>query len=117
MGNAFEIFAWLFALVLSVTVHEAAHGWVAWRRGDPTAMMLGRVTLNPVKHVDPVGSIILPAILIFLHAPVFGWAKPVPVRERLLKKPRLDFLLVSAAGVSANLCLALLAGGVLRVIM
>ncbi len=96
-------------LLFAVTVHEVAHGWVARRLGDPTAMMLGRLTLNPIKHIDPLGTLLIPALLLIMHAPfLFGWAKPVPVTWQNLRNPRRDMALVAAAGPGANLVMALL---------
>ena len=97
-----------FALpaVFAITLHEVAHGLVARRLGDRTAEMLGRLTLNPLKHVDPVGTIVVPLVLLLLHAPPFGWAKPVPVATRNLKHPRRDMVLVAVAGPAANLLMA-----------
>jgi Zn-dependent protease len=89
-------------VIFAITVHEVAHGWVANRLGDPTARMLGRLTLNPLKHIDPVGTVILPAILLSLGGFVFGWAKPVPVDWRNLRHPKRDMALVAAAGPTAN---------------
>jgi len=98
-------------LLFAVTIHEVAHGWVAWRLGDPTAKWAGRLTLNPIKHLDPMGSLILPLMLVLLRSPiVFGYAKPVPVNFRNLKRHPRDTVLVSLAGVSANLLCALLCG-------
>jgi Zn-dependent protease len=96
-------------LLFAVTVHEVAHGWVARRLGDPTAMMLGRLTLNPIKHIDPLGTLLIPALLLIMHAPfLFGWAKPVPVTWQNLRNPKRDMALVAAAGPGANLAMALL---------
>ena len=96
-------------LLFAVTVHEVAHGWVARRLGDPTAMMLGRLTLNPIKHIDPLGTLLIPALLLVMHAPfLFGWAKPVPVTWQNLHNPKRDMALVAAAGPGANLAMALL---------
>ncbi len=93
-------------VLFAITVHEAAHGWMARRLGDATAMMLGRVTLNPLKHVDPIGTILVPVIFFsFLHF-LFGWAKPVPVNWRNLRNPRRDMVLVALAGPGANLIMA-----------
>ncbi|MGE5663027.1 MAG: site-2 protease family protein [Deltaproteobacteria bacterium] len=104
-------------LLLAITFHEAAHGYVAERKGDPTARMLGRVTLNPLAHVDPVGTILLPAILILTNSPfLFGWAKPVPVNFRLLRNQKTDPVHVAAAGVVTNMILALASGLVLQAI-
>ena len=94
-------------LLFSVIVHEVAHGFVAYIRGDDTAKVMGRLTLNPIYHIDIIGTIILPLLLILAGAPVFGWAKPVPVNIYKLKNPKIDALFVSAAGVTANFLLAL----------
>ncbi len=97
--------------ILAITLHEAAHGFVALRFGDKTAWQLGRVTLNPFKHVDPFGTILMPGLLIFLHAPfLFGYAKPVPVNFRALNNPRRDMVWVAAAGPATNVFMALAAG-------
>ncbi|HEY9073145.1 MAG TPA: site-2 protease family protein [Desulfobaccales bacterium] len=94
-------------LLFSVIVHEVAHGYVALRNGDPTARMLGRITLNPIPHIDPVGTILLPAILLLSHAGIlFGWAKPVPVNPRNFRNYRWGEITVSAAGPLSNLALA-----------
>ena len=96
-----------FALLFAITVHEAAHGWAANKMGDPTAYSLGRVTLNPIAHIDPIGTIIFPIILIVMRAPIlFGWAKPVPVNPLNLRNPRRDNLWISAAGPASNLTVA-----------
>ena len=98
---------WVLPVLFAITLHEAAHGWVAWRLGDPTAKMLGRVSFNPLKHVDMFGTVLLPASLVFLGSPfLFGWAKPVPVDMRQLHHPRRDMALVAAAGPVTNLFLA-----------
>lgn len=99
---------WVVPVLLAVTLHEAAHALAARRLGDDTAAELGRVTLNPFKHVDPLGTILIPALLIVTRAPVlFGWAKPVPVRFGRLRRPRRDGIVVAAAGPAANLIIAL----------
>jgi Zn-dependent protease len=103
----FEIIAFLFA----ISVHESAHAWMANRCGDPTARMLGRITLNPIKHIDPVGTILLPAIAMISHFPMIGWAKPTPVDPRHFKNPVRDDILTSLAGPASNLLVA--AGSVL----
>ena len=90
-------------IIFAITVHEVAHGWVASKLGDPTAKLAGRLTLNPVRHIDPVGTIAVPLIMIALTPFAFGWAKPVPVDWRNLKQPRRDMALVAAAGPGANL--------------
>ena len=104
-------------LILAITFHEAAHGWVAYKKGDPTAKMLGRVTLNPFPHIDPFGTIILPAMMILMGSGMlFGWAKPVPVNFRLLRDQKRDPIYVAAAGVVANLGLAAISGLILRIL-
>src|SRR3954469_20455534 len=100
---------WVVPVVLAITLHEAAHGYVARIFGDQTAWMLGRVTLNPLKHVDPVGTVLLPGVLLLLKAPfLFGWAKPVPVNFGNLRHPKRDMLWVAAAGPGANFAMAVL---------
>ena len=96
-------------LLLSLTVHEAAHAFTADRLGDPTARLLGRVSLNPAVHVDPIGTILFPLIALATRLPVIGWAKPVPVNGRNLRHFRRDFMLIAAAGPASNLGLAVLA--------
>ena len=107
---------WALPVLFAVTLHEVAHGYVARALGDDTAARLGRLTLNPFKHVDPVGTVIVP--LIFLLMPgnfLFGWAKPVPVSARNLRHPRRDMAIVAAAGPLSNLVMALLWGVLLKV--
>ncbi len=99
---------WALPVLFAITVHEVAHGWVARLLGDPTAMMLGRLTLNPAKHLDPIGTVVVPIVLLVMHMPMFGWAKPVPVTWENLKRPKRDMALVAAAGPGANLVMALL---------
>ncbi len=96
----------LFVLLFAITVHEAAHGWAAWKLGDPTAYAMGRVSLNPAAHIDLFGTIILPVLLVILHAPAFGWAKPVPVNPVNLRNPRRDNMWISLAGPASNLSVA-----------
>ena len=110
----FFLFTSLAVLLFSLTVHEAAHAWTAQRLGDPTAHMLGRVSLNPAVHVDPLGTIVLPLISMVTGAPLLGWAKPVPVDFRYLKNPRRDFMVIASAGPLSNLALAVVAAAVLR---
>lgn len=98
---------WVLPVVLAITMHEAAHGWVAWKLGDDTAKLLGRVTFNPLVHIDRFGTVILPAILIMAGGILFGWAKPVPVNFDRLGQPRRDMILVAAAGPAINIGLAL----------
>ncbi len=96
------------SLIVAIVFHEVAHGWVANMLGDPTAKDLKRLSLNPLRHVDPVGTVILPGILAMTGAPVFGWAKPVPVNFRRLYNPRRDMMVVAAAGPGTNIVLALI---------
>ena len=103
-------------LLFSIIVHEVAHGFVAYKRGDSTAKSLGRLTLNPIPHIDILGSIILPAFLMLVGAPVFGWAKPVPINIYNLKNPKQDMIFVSLAGVTANFLLAAVAGFIMFLI-
>lgn len=98
-----------FAIVLfALSVHESAHGWMANRLGDPTARLQGRISLNPLAHIDPIGTIVFPLILALLKAPVFGWAKPVMIDPRYFRRPRRDNMLVAAAGPLSNLLVAAL---------
>lgn len=109
MNLPFILNAALMAVVLlfSVIVHEIAHGYVALLNGDPTARMLGRITLNPVPHIDPIGTILLPLLLLIAHSPIlFGWARPVPVNPRNYRNYRWGEITVSAAGPLSNLALA-----------
>jgi Zn-dependent protease len=103
---------WVIPVLFAVTLHEASHGFAAWWLGDDTAYRQGRVTLNPLKHVDPFGTVVLPAMLLLFRAPfLFGWAKPVPVAFGRLRKPRRDMVIVAAAGPSTNLILAAISAG------
>lgn len=101
------IAAAIIPILFAITVHEVAHGFVANRFGDPSAKMLGRLTLNPLKHIDLVGTIIVPALLLTFGGFIFGWAKPVPVNPRNMKNPRRDMIWVAAAGPGANGIMAL----------
>jgi Zn-dependent protease len=101
-------------LLISLTIHEAAHAWTADRLGDPTARLLGRVSLNPLVHIDPIGTVVLPLVAAVSHLPLIGWAKPVPVNMRNLRDPRRDFMIVAAAGPISNLLQALVAALVFR---
>ena len=99
---------WVLPVIFAVTLHEAAHGFVAYRFGDDTAWRLGRVTLNPLRHVDPVGTILMPALLIYFHSPfLFGYAKPVPVNFARLQPLRAGMILVALAGPATNVLLAI----------
>lgn len=99
-------------LIASLTFHEAAHAWAADRLGDPTARLLGRLSLNPLVHIDPIGTVVFPLVAVATGVPLIGWAKPVPVDMRNLASPRRDFAIVAAAGPASNLLLAVAAAGV-----
>jgi Zn-dependent protease len=101
-----DILFQIIAFVFAISVHESAHAWMANRRGDPTARMLGRITLNPIKHIDPVGTILLPLIAIVTHLPLLGWAKPTPVNPRNFRNPVLDDILTSVVGPLSNFVVA-----------
>jgi len=108
---------WLLPVLLAITLHEASHGFVAHRCGDDTAWRLGRVSFNPLKHIDPFGTILLPALLLFLHSPfLFGYAKPVPVKFDALRHPRRDMVLVAGAGPAMNILLAISAALLVHVV-
>ena len=101
-----KISIWVVPVVLAITVHEVTHGWVALRLGDRTAQMLGRLTLNPLKHIDPVGTILIPGLLLLLQSGfIFGYARPVPVDWRNLHHPKRDMAIVAIAGPLSNLCM------------
>ena len=104
----YTIAVWLIPLVIAIVFHEVAHGYVARLFGDHTAERMGRLTLNPIRHVDPVGTVVLPMVLAIAHAPIFGWAKPVPVDYRNLREPRRDMIFVALAGPGTNFVLAML---------
>ena len=95
-------------LIASLSVHEAAHAWAADRLGDPTARQLGRLSLNPAVHIDPIGTVLFPLIAMMTNVPLIGWAKPVPVDPRYLKHPKRDFALIAAAGPASNIVMAVL---------
>ncbi len=101
-----QVAVWALPVLFAITVHEVAHGWVAKQLGDPTAMMLGRLTLNPLKHIDPIGTVLVPLVLILAGGVIFGWAKPVPIAADNLHHPKRDMALVAAAGPLANLIMA-----------
>lgn len=112
---AYTASTWIIPILLAITMHEAAHAYAAWMLGDDTAYRKGRVTLNPLKHVDPFGTVLLPALLLIVKAPfLFGWAKPVPVVFGKLRNPRGHMVLVAAAGPATNLVLALVSALLLR---
>jgi Zn-dependent protease len=107
----YGISVWAIPVILAITFHEAAHGFVAHRFGDDTAWRLGRVSANPLRHVDPVGTVILPGLLLLMRAPfLFGYAKPVPVNFGRLRNPKRDMIWVAAAGPATNVLLALISG-------
>ena len=113
----YEVSTWVIPLIVAITFHEAAHGFVAHLFGDNTAWRQGRVTFNPMKHIDPFGTIILPALLMITHSPfLFGYAKPVPVNFRALRNPKLDSAFVAAAGPGMNLALAILSAVLLHLV-
>jgi len=115
--NLYKLFLMMIPLIFSVTVHEVAHGYVAYRMGDHTAKLAGRLTLNPLKHLDFVGSFLLPAILKFMGSPIiFGYAKPVPVNFANLKNYRTGTILVSSAGVLSNLAVAIISGALFQLL-
>jgi Zn-dependent protease len=108
--SLYDISVWILPLLFAITFHEAAHGFVAHRLGDDTAFNLGRVSANPLRHIDPFGTVLLPGMLLLSHAPfLFGYAKPVPVNFRALRDPRIGMVLVALAGPATNILLALIA--------
>ena len=115
--SAYDLSVWVLPLLFAITFHEAAHGFVAYHLGDDTAWKLGRVSFNPLRHIDPFGTLILPAMLLFAHAPfLFGYAKPVPVNFRALRNPRIGMVLVALAGPATNILLALIAAAALHLL-
>ncbi|MDD2768854.1 MAG: site-2 protease family protein [Methylococcus sp.] len=109
-----RISIWVLPVLFAITLHEVAHGWVANKLGDNTAKSLGRLSLNPLRHIDPVGTILVPGLLLALGGFIFGWAKPVPVDWGRLRHPRRDVALVAAAGPAINLAMALVWAVLLR---
>jgi len=104
----YTIAVWAIPVLFAITLHEVAHGWIANKLGDSTARMLGRLTVNPLKHIDPIGTILVPLVMVLLQTGfVFGWAKPVPVNYNNLKNPRKDMAIVAVAGPLANLAMAI----------
>jgi Zn-dependent protease len=114
--NFAQIFILFIVLLFSLTVHEMAHAWTADRLGDPTARLLGRVSLNPIVHADLIGTIVFPLVSMVSGATLIGWAKPVPVTVRYLRHPRRDYMLVAAAGPASNLILALFSAVLLAIV-
>ena len=110
-----QLSIWALPVLIAITFHEAAHGYVAWKLGDDTARLAGRVTFQPLKHVDLFGTVILPAALLLMRAPfLFGWAKPVPVDFLNLRNPKRDMVWVAAAGPGVNLALAIVSAALLH---
>lgn len=111
MGDEFsliqKIIIWTLPVLFAITVHEVAHGWAALKLGDKTAQMMGRLTLNPIKHIDPLGTILVPGLLLMFTGFMFGWAKPVPVTFQNLRNPKRDMAWVALAGPAANLVMGL----------
>jgi len=106
----------MVVLIASLSVHEAAHAWVAHRLGDLTAQRLGRLSLNPAVHIDPIGTLLFPLIAMLTNLPLIGWAKPVPVDTRFLKHPKRDFAIIAAAGPASNIVMAVIGAAILAVI-
>lgn len=98
---------WVLPVLFAITLHEVAHGWIAERLGDKTARRLGRISLNPVRHIDPIGTVLVPLMLFFTGGLIFGWAKPVPITWENLRRPKRDMALVAVAGPGANLLMAI----------
>jgi Zn-dependent protease len=111
----YNIAVWAIPVLFAITIHEVAHGWVANKLGDGTARMLGRLSLNPAKHIDPIGTILVPVLLMIFSPIVFGWAKPVPVNMRNFKNPRRDMAIVAIAGPLSNIAMAVLWVGFLYI--
>lgn len=118
-GMALTASVWILPVLIAVTFHEAAHGWAAWRLGDDTAYRMGRVTFNPLRHIDLFGTIVLPALLLFASGGrmMFGFAKPVPVNFNALRRPRRDMVLVAAAGPGSNLILAVVSAALMHLLV
>ncbi len=115
----YKISIWAIPVLFAITLHEVAHGWTARYFGDRTAEMLGRLSLNPLRHIDPIGTVLVPGLLLAVGGPLFGWAKPVPVATSVLRNPRRAMILVALAGPAANFVMALVwcavLGAVLRI--
>jgi Zn-dependent protease len=111
-----QISAIAVAVLFAITLHEAAHGWAAWKLGDDTAKRLGRVSFNPLRHIDLMGTIIVPGLLIFAGGILFGWAKPVPVNFARLRQPRRDMVLVAIAGPATNIILLVVSGAAFHIV-
>ena len=111
------IIIYAIPILFAITVHEVAHGWVASKFGDQTAKLMGRLTLNPIKHIDPIGTVLVPAILVTLGGFIFGWAKPVPVDYRNLRNPKKDMAWVAIAGPGANMLMVLIWALLIKIIL
>ena len=111
-----KISIWVIPVLFAVTLHEVAHGWMARYFGDRTAEMLGRLSLNPLRHIDPIGTVLVPGLMLAVGGPLFGWAKPVPVATSVLRNPRRAMVMVALAGPAANILMAVVWGGVLAAI-
>jgi Zn-dependent protease len=115
----YKVSIWAIPLLFAITLHEVAHGWTARYFGDRTAEMLGRLSLNPLRHIDPIGTVLVPCLLLAVGGPPFGWAKPVPVATSVLRNPRRAMVVVALAGPAANLFMAMMwcavLGAILRV--
>src|ERR1700688_2032786 len=111
IGETIRTFSvWVLPVLFAIPLHEAAHGFAAWKLGDDTAHQQGRISLNPLRHIDPFGTILLPGVLLLAHSPfLFGYAKPAPVNIRALRNPRIDMIWVAAAGPAINIVLAIVA--------
>ncbi len=116
-GFIYNISIWAIPVLFAITLHEVAHGWMARYFGDRTAELLGRLSLNPLRHIDPVGTVLIPGLLLALGLPLFGWARPVPVASAGLRKPRLALVMVALAGPAANLLMALVWCAVLAAVV
>jgi Zn-dependent protease len=115
--SLYDLSVWVLPLVIAITFHEAAHGFVAHAYGDDTAWNLGRVSFNPLRHIDPFGTLMLPALLLLTHSPfLFGYAKPVPVNFRALRNPRIGMVMVALAGPGTNILLALVAAAAFHLV-
>ena len=112
-----EIIIYAIPILFAITVHEVAHGWIASKLGDQTAKLAGRLTLNPIKHIDPIGTVLVPIVLKIFGGFIFGWARPVPVDWRNLRNPRRDMAWVAIAGPCSNLLMALLWAALIKVIL
>jgi Zn-dependent protease len=113
----YKISFWAIPVLFAITLHEVAHGWMARYFGDRTAEMLGRLSLNPLRHIDPIGTVLVPGLLLAVGGPLFGWAKPVPVATSVLRNPRRAMIFVALAGPAANLFMAMMWCAVLGAIL